>query len=122
MNTAVTARTINNGQSCICAKRFIVAESIADEFTKRFVERMPACRRRPDAEHTNIGPLATAQIRDDLEDQVKRSSRVRVLLGGKRREGPGLRADDSHRRRLRSPRSARRRLSSCGDRSRTRRQ
>ena len=90
--TAVTARTINNGQSCICAKRFIVAESIADEFTKRFVERMRALVvGDPMDERTNIGPLATAQGRDDLDDQVKRSvaSGARVLLGGKRREGPG---------------------------------
>jgi succinate-semialdehyde dehydrogenase/glutarate-semialdehyde dehydrogenase len=93
VNTAVTARTINNGQSCICAKRFIVAESIADEFTTRFVERMRLLVvGDPMDEHTNIGPLATAQIRDDLEDQVKRSvaGGARVLLGGKRREGPGF--------------------------------
>ena len=93
VHTAVTARTINNGQSCICAKRFIVGESIADEFTKRFVERMRLLVvGDPMDERTNIGPLATAQIRDDLEDQVKRSvaGGARVLLGGKRREGPGF--------------------------------
>jgi succinate-semialdehyde dehydrogenase/glutarate-semialdehyde dehydrogenase len=92
VNTAVTARTINNGQSCIAAKRFIVAEPIADEFTKRFVERMgKLVVGDPMDERTNIGPLATAQIRDDLEDQVKRSVArgARVLLGGKRRDGDG---------------------------------
>lgn len=90
--TAVTARTINNGQSCIAAKRFIVAEPIADEFTKRFVERMRALVvGDPMDERTNVGPLATAQIRDDLADQVKRSvaGGARVLLGGKRRDGAG---------------------------------
>jgi len=90
--TAVTARTINNGQSCIAAKRFIVAEPIADEFTKRFVERMRALVvGDPMDQRTNVGPLATAQIRDDLDDQVKRSvaGGARVLLGGKRRDGAG---------------------------------
>jgi succinate-semialdehyde dehydrogenase/glutarate-semialdehyde dehydrogenase len=90
--TAVTARTINNGQSCIAAKRFIVADPIADEFTKRFVERMRALVvGDPMDERTNIGPLATAQIRDDLEDQVDRSitGGARLLLGGKRRDGRG---------------------------------
>jgi succinate-semialdehyde dehydrogenase/glutarate-semialdehyde dehydrogenase len=90
--TAVTARTINNGQSCIAAKRFIVADAIADEFTKRFVERMRALVvGDPMDERTNIGPLATAQIRDDLQDQVDRSiaGGARLLLGGKRRDGRG---------------------------------
>jgi succinate-semialdehyde dehydrogenase/glutarate-semialdehyde dehydrogenase len=91
--TAVTARTINNGQSCIAAKRFIVADPIADEFTARFVERMRALVvGDPMDERTNIGPLATAQIRDDLEDQVDRSiaGGARLLLGGKRRGGRGF--------------------------------
>src|SRR4029079_3733209 len=90
--TAVIARTINNGQSCICAKRFIVAEAIADEFTKRFVEGVLALVvGAPMDERTNIGPLATAQGRDDLDDQVKRSvaGGAQVALGGKGREGPG---------------------------------
>ena len=90
---AVTARTINNGQSCIAAKRFILADPIADEFTARFVERMRALVvGDPMDERTNIGPLATAQIRDDLEDQVDRSiaGGARLLLGGKRRGGRGF--------------------------------
>jgi succinate-semialdehyde dehydrogenase/glutarate-semialdehyde dehydrogenase len=93
VNTAVTARVINNGQSCIAAKRFIVAGAIADEFTRRFVERMRALVvGDPMDERTNVGPLATAKIRDDLEDQVKRSVDVgaRLLLGGKRGEGRGF--------------------------------
>ena len=91
--TAVTARTINNGQSCIAAKRFIVAESIADEFTERFVERMRALVvGDPMDPATNVGPLATEQIRDDLDDQVRRSvaGGARVLLGGRPRPGPGF--------------------------------
>ncbi|HTJ24502.1 MAG TPA: NAD-dependent succinate-semialdehyde dehydrogenase [Gemmatimonadaceae bacterium] len=88
--TAVTARTINNGQSCIAAKRFIVAESIADEFIDRFVERMRALVvGDPMDPATNVGPLATRQIREDVDDQVRRSvaGGARLLLGG--RPGPG---------------------------------
>jgi len=91
--TAVTARTINNGQSCIAAKRFIVAEVIADAFTTGFVERMRSLVvGDPMDEQTNIGPLATAQICDDLDDQVQRSvaAGARLVTGGKRREGAGF--------------------------------
>jgi succinate-semialdehyde dehydrogenase/glutarate-semialdehyde dehydrogenase len=93
VKTAVTARTINNGQSCIAAKRFIVAESIADEFTGAFVERMRGLVvGDPMDERTNIGPLATAKIRDDLHDQVQRSTSggATLLLGGKARNGAGF--------------------------------
>lgn len=93
VSTAVTARAINNGQSCIAAKRFIVAEAIADEFTRRFVEKMRALVvGDPMDERTNVGPLATAQIRDDLDDQVKRSvaAGAKLLLGGKTRDGAGF--------------------------------
>ena len=91
-DVAVKARTINNGQSCIAAKRFIVHERVATEFTDRFVEGMRSLRvgdpMRPD---TDIGPLATRQIVDDLEKQVTESVRLgaRVLTGGKRVSGAG---------------------------------
>jgi succinate-semialdehyde dehydrogenase/glutarate-semialdehyde dehydrogenase len=93
VKTAVTARTINNGQSCIAAKRFIVADPIFDAFTEKFVERMRSLVvGDPMDEKTNIGPLATAQIRDDLHDQVTRAKAAgaRVLLGGKPRAGRGF--------------------------------
>src|SRR6185436_18828594 len=93
VQTAVTARTINNGQSCIAAKRFIVAAPIMETFTKKFVERMKALVvGDPMHEKTNVGPLATAQIRDDLDDQVQRyvAGGARLLLGGKRRDGAGF--------------------------------
>ena len=66
VRTAVKARTINNGQSCIAAKRFIVAESIADEFERRFVAGFEALRvGDPMDPATDVGPLATeAQARD----------------------------------------------------------
>jgi succinate-semialdehyde dehydrogenase/glutarate-semialdehyde dehydrogenase len=93
VETAVTARTINNGQSCIAAKRFIVAESIADRFAERFVERMQTLVvGDPMDERTNVGPLATEKIRDDLHDQVLRSveAGARLLLGGQPRDGRGF--------------------------------
>jgi succinate-semialdehyde dehydrogenase/glutarate-semialdehyde dehydrogenase len=93
VKTAVTARTINNGQSCIAAKRFIVADSIFDAFTEKFVAGMRSLVvGDPMDEKTNVGPLATAQIRDDLDDQVTRAKAAgaRVLLGGTRREGRGF--------------------------------
>jgi len=90
--TGVKARTINNGQSCIAAKRFIVAAEIYDEFERRFVEKMRAMKiGDPLEESTDIGPLATPQIVNDLEEQVKRAvaSGARVLTGGKKIDRPG---------------------------------
>jgi succinate-semialdehyde dehydrogenase / glutarate-semialdehyde dehydrogenase len=89
---AVKARTINNGQSCIAAKRFIVHERIAEDFTRRFVDGMRALRvGDPMQLDTDIGPLATTQIAEDLEKQVNESVRrgAHVLTGGKRIAGVG---------------------------------
>jgi succinate-semialdehyde dehydrogenase/glutarate-semialdehyde dehydrogenase len=91
--TAVTARTINNGQSCIAAKRFIVAQRVVEDFTTRFVERMRSLVvGDPMDERTNLGPLATAKIRDDLHSQVTRSTRdgASLLVGGTPRAGKGF--------------------------------
>jgi succinate-semialdehyde dehydrogenase / glutarate-semialdehyde dehydrogenase len=90
--TAVRARTVNNGQSCIAAKRFIVHDAIFDEFAKRFAERMRALPvGDPLDETTEIGPLATPQILADLDDQVKRAVAhgARLLVGGRRLQRPG---------------------------------
>ena len=92
VDTAIKARTINNGQSCIAAKRFIVASDIYEEFTEKFVTGMKRLRvGDPMLESTDIGPLATPQILDDLAEQVKRAidSGARLLTGGRRLEGPG---------------------------------
>jgi succinate-semialdehyde dehydrogenase/glutarate-semialdehyde dehydrogenase len=92
VTTAVKARTVNNGQSCIAAKRFIVAAEIYDEFEQRFVSEMQSLRvGDPMDESTEIGPLATPQIVKDLEEQVKKAVAVgaRVLTGGKRPDRPG---------------------------------
>ncbi len=85
--TAVRARIVNNGQSCIAAKRFIIHESIADEFEKRFVAAMESLKvGDPLDESTDIGPLATPQIVDDIESQVNQSvaAGAHLLTGGKR--------------------------------------
>ena len=90
--TAVRARTVNTGQSCIAAKRFIVHEKIFDRFTERFVERMQALVvGDPLDEHTEIGPLATPQILSDLDAQVRRTVArgARILVGGTRLDRPG---------------------------------
>ena len=87
VGTAVKARTINNGQSCIAAKRFIVHGQIYEEFEKRFVEAMKALRvGDPMNESTDIGPLATMQILKDLEEQVQVSvaAGAKILTGGQR--------------------------------------
>ena len=92
VTTAVKARTINNGQSCIAAKRFIVASDIYDEFERRYVGEMQSLRvGDPMDESTEIGPLATPQIVNDLEEQVKKAvaAGARVLTGGKRPDRPG---------------------------------
>ncbi|MES1204538.1 MAG: NAD-dependent succinate-semialdehyde dehydrogenase [Pseudomonadota bacterium] len=83
--TAVEARVVNNGQSCIAAKRFIVVESVYEAFESAFVQRMRALRvGDPMNEATDVGPLATRAIRDELARQVKDSvaAGARVILGG----------------------------------------
>jgi succinate-semialdehyde dehydrogenase / glutarate-semialdehyde dehydrogenase len=90
--TAVKARTINSGQSCIAAKRFIVADSIYTEFEKRFVGQMKALKvGDPSQEATDIGPLATAQILKDVADQVQTSVAAGAVLltGGQKLKRPG---------------------------------
>src|SRR6267378_228370 len=90
--TAVKARTINNGQSCIAAKRFIVHSKIYDEFEKRFVEVMEQLRvGDPLIESTDIGPLATEQILKDIEEQVQVSvaAGAKLLTGGQKFKAEG---------------------------------
>ncbi|HEY9794749.1 MAG TPA: aldehyde dehydrogenase family protein, partial [Leptolyngbyaceae cyanobacterium] len=72
VSTAVTARMLNNGQSCIAAKRFIVVDAVADEFERRFVEKLQALKiGDPMDENTDVGPLATPGILEDLDQQVQ---------------------------------------------------
>jgi succinate-semialdehyde dehydrogenase/glutarate-semialdehyde dehydrogenase len=91
-STAVTARIINNGQSCIAAKRFIVAEPIADQFEACFVEKMRSLKiGDPMDAATQLGPLSSAGALDDLHAQVETAIRsgARLLTGGRKVNRPG---------------------------------
>jgi len=91
-STAVKARVINNGQSCIAAKRFIVHEQIADKFEKEFVSRMQALKLGdPFDEKTDVGPLATPDAVKDLDADVQKTlhAGARLLAGGKPVNSPG---------------------------------
>jgi len=90
--TAVKARVLNNGQSCIAAKRFIVAEQIADEFERKFVSKMEALKvGDPFDQTTDVGPLATADGVTSLDADVRKTvaAGARVLTGGKPMDRPG---------------------------------
>src|SRR5512138_3563476 len=92
VRTAVKARCINNGQSCIAAKRFIVHEDVYGAFEERFVAGM---RRlvvgNPMNDDTDVGPLATEQVLADVTAQVAASiaAGARLLCGGERIASPG---------------------------------
>jgi succinate-semialdehyde dehydrogenase / glutarate-semialdehyde dehydrogenase len=90
--TAVAARTVNSGQSCIAAKRFIIHDSVYDDFVTQFVEGMRDLRvGDPSDPDTDIGPLATEDLRDTVAGQVQQSVDMgaRLLLGGHPLPGPG---------------------------------
>jgi acyl-CoA reductase-like NAD-dependent aldehyde dehydrogenase len=90
--TGVRARNQNNGQSCIAAKRFIVVESIAADFERRFAKGVEdLVVGDPMDPKTQIGPLARRDLLDTLERQVEGSVRAgaRVLTGGERLAGKG---------------------------------
>jgi succinate-semialdehyde dehydrogenase/glutarate-semialdehyde dehydrogenase len=90
--TAVKARMVNNGQSCIAAKRFIVAEQIADQFEKKFVSQMEALKLGdPFDASTELGPLATKDGVAELDADVRKTvaAGARILTGGKTVDRPG---------------------------------
>ncbi|HEX2852969.1 MAG TPA: NAD-dependent succinate-semialdehyde dehydrogenase [Opitutaceae bacterium] len=91
--TCAEARLLNSGQSCVCAKRFIVVESVRRAFEKKFVARLAARRvGDPLAPDTDVGPLARHDLRDALHGQVVASLKrgARLLLGGKIPKGAGF--------------------------------
>jgi succinate-semialdehyde dehydrogenase/glutarate-semialdehyde dehydrogenase len=93
LSGAVKARTINTGQSCIAAKRFMIADQIYDEFLDQFVARMRALKiGDPMDDATEIGPLATEQILQGVHEQVQKSiaAGAKLLTGGNRIYGPGF--------------------------------
>ncbi|MEZ4338812.1 MAG: NAD-dependent succinate-semialdehyde dehydrogenase [Sandaracinaceae bacterium] len=92
-DVCVASRMINAGQSCIAAKRFIAVGSVHDAFVERVVERMEAQRVGPPLDdETQVGPMARADLRDDLHDQVTRSiaSGARAILGAEVPDRPGF--------------------------------
>jgi succinate-semialdehyde dehydrogenase / glutarate-semialdehyde dehydrogenase len=93
LNTAVKARTINTGQSCIAAKRFIIADQIYERFLEQFVDRMRTLKvGDPTDPETELGPLATEQILQGVHDQVQKTvaAGAKLLTGGNRIHGPGF--------------------------------
>src|SRR5216117_2779588 len=93
LSTAVKARTINTGQSCIAAKRFVIADKIYDEFLNQFVDRMRALKAGdPMDDATEVGPLATEHILQGVHDQIQKSiaAGAKLLTGGNRIHGPGF--------------------------------
>lgn len=92
VKTAVTARTQNNGQSCIAGKRFIVHAEVYDAFRDKFVAAMEALKvGDPLDESVQVGPVATESGRDELAELVDdaRAKGAQVLTGGVRPDGPG---------------------------------
>jgi succinate-semialdehyde dehydrogenase len=90
---AAEARVINNGESCIAAKRFIVETAVAEPFERAFVDAMRALRvGDPRDRATQVGPLARADLLDELERQVEASvsAGARLALGGRRAGGRGF--------------------------------
>lgn len=89
---AVKARFHNAGQSCVCAKRFIVTQNVAEEFTRLFVKGTQALSvGNPEEPATQVGPLARGDLRDALTRQVEQSvaAGAKLLAGGNAVEGPG---------------------------------
>jgi succinate-semialdehyde dehydrogenase/glutarate-semialdehyde dehydrogenase len=92
IETGVKARVVNNGQSCIAAKRFIIAEAVADAFERGFTQKMQALKvGDPLDPATEVGPLATRDVLTDLHNQVHRTvaAGARLLTGGEPLDRPG---------------------------------
>ncbi len=92
LDTAVTARMLNAGQSCIAAKRFIVVDQIYEKFVSGLTDRVKVLKvGDPMDESTEIGPLARPDLADELEKQVQRSVEMgaRPTVGGGRMDAPG---------------------------------
>ena len=99
LETAVTARMLNNGQSCIAAKRFIVHRDVYRRFADGFVERFEQLAvGDPMDESTDVGPLAMDRLRDRLDKQIaallergaERLTGAKQIAGAKRMDGAGF--------------------------------
>lgn len=89
---AAKARTINNGQSCIAAKRFIIVEDVYEGFKEAFVEEMKKLKvGDPLDPSTDVGPIARKDLLEEVEGQVEKSvlEGAKIILGGKRINSKG---------------------------------
>ena len=92
IKVAVTARLINNGQSCIASKRFIVVDKVYDEFETKFVDAMKKVKvGDPMDKETGLGPIAREDLLNELDEQVYQSiaKGASLLCGGKRIQRDG---------------------------------
>ena len=92
ISTGVKSRMVNSGQSCIAAKRFIIADAIYDQYLARFVEKMKKLKLGDPAEEpTEVAPLSSEHILRGVDDQVQKSvaAGAKILCGGKRAAGLG---------------------------------
>ncbi|MGO2279209.1 MULTISPECIES: NAD-dependent succinate-semialdehyde dehydrogenase [unclassified Psychrobacter] len=92
VETCTQARLINNGETCVAAKRFIVVDSVYDEFRKRIVEKFEGTKAGdPMDDGSDIGPLARADLQEQLHEQVEQSvaKGATIAVGGKVPEGKG---------------------------------
>lgn len=92
VKTCVTARLVNAGQSCVAAKRFIIDAAVYDDFCQRFTAAMQSVVMGfPMADNTQLGPMATVALRNELHDQVRRSLQMGAKLqtGGEIPASPG---------------------------------
>jgi succinate-semialdehyde dehydrogenase/glutarate-semialdehyde dehydrogenase len=93
VEVGVTSRCLNSGQSCIAAKRFLVADEVHDEFLEAFVERMKSRKVGPPTdEGVEVGPLAREDLLQRVVDQVAsaQGAGARLACGGSPMEGPGF--------------------------------
>jgi len=92
LSTGVKSRMVNSGQSCIAAKRFIIADAIYDKYVAQFVEKMKSLKSGdPMAETTEVAPLSSENILRGVDQQVQKSvaAGAKMLCGGKRAAGTG---------------------------------
>jgi len=93
VKACVKGRIYNNGETCIAAKRFIVAEKVYDEFREKFVTSMGDIKTGdPNDESTQLGPIAREDLRDDLHEQVVKSVEkgAKIACGGEIPQGDGF--------------------------------
>jgi len=93
VKACVLGRIYNNGETCIAAKRFVVAEKVYDEFREKFVKAMSEVRMGdPNDENTQLGPMAREDLREELHDQVKQSVEhgAKIACGGEIPDGEGF--------------------------------